>query len=169
MALVKLLSGERVSTRSVNIAAGRREGSSQLRNLSFRQKPGEGRAHQAESKAANCDRRTFKDIEADRMNVVRKFGVSSGAGKIVYRTQELDRKLHRCGRLEQEAMIVRLFVCSENGNLPVMPGNAGHSSVCKCCDQCNFLRGESELATIAEGGAVTNPVLNSRDRTAGGR
>jgi len=32
-----------------------------------------------------------------------------------------------------------------------------------------FLRGVSASSTIAEGGAVTSPVLNSRDRTAGGR
>lgn len=31
------------------------------------------------------------------------------------------------------------------------------------------IRGESANSTIAEGGAVTSPVLNSRDRTAGGR
>lgn len=31
------------------------------------------------------------------------------------------------------------------------------------------LRGESSTSTIAEGGAVTNPVLNRRDRAAGGR
>lgn len=35
------------------------------------------------------------------------------------------------------------------------------------CHSASF-RGDSAFATIAEGGAVTSPGLNSRDRTAGG-